>query len=112
MIELDAGPDGDRRSSLQRALQGLGMRLSMSKGRNSMPTLPRRSSEPVTLTGGPAGRPSAAGLGRLDEAGESRVDLQELGNGTLSPETREILLKARKERERNEAYSMLHNNAR
>jgi len=108
MIELDASPDGDQRSSIQRALQGLGMRLSMSRRKSSAPVPNvRRTSEPVILTGGP-GRPEWAGtpavLGHIAEAGESRLDLQELGNGTLSPGMREQLLQ---EAARIEAYKRL-----
>jgi len=108
MIELDASPDGDRRSSIQRALQGLGMRLSMSRRKSSAPVPNvRRTSEPVILTGGP-GRPEWAGtpavLGHIAEAGESRLDLQELGNVTLSPGMREQLLQ---EAARIEVYKRL-----
>jgi hypothetical protein len=42
IAELDAGRDGDRRSSLQRALQGFGMGRIMSKSRG----------DPIVLTGG------------------------------------------------------------
>jgi hypothetical protein len=98
IVELEASDHSDRHIGLRGALQGLGMRLSMRKRKSSItaPNLPR-TSEPMVLTGGPTNRPdwvmSSAGLGHIAEAGESRVDLQELGNGTLSPATREQLLK-------------------
>ena len=77
VAELDAGTDGDRRSSLQRALQGFGMgRISTRrKGSQTNPS-------PMTLSGGPTSRPpewgpvpspGAIGLGHNPEAGESRL---------------------------------------
>ncbi len=68
-VELDAGKDGDRRSSLQRALQGLGMGRMLS----------RRRSEPVPLAGGPKPEwtPSPReALGHIPEAGESHIQLE------------------------------------
>lgn len=92
VAELDAGTDGGRRSSLQRALQGFGMgRLSVR--RKSSQTNP----SPITLTGGPTSRhpewgpgpnPGAVGLGHIPEAGESLVRVHEAGD----TEMREIPL--------------------
>lgn len=75
LAELDAEPD--RRSSLQRTLQGFGMGR-MSIRRKSSQTNP----SPTTLPGGPTSRhpewgpgpnPGAVGLGHIPEAGESRL---------------------------------------
>ncbi|KAH6680169.1 hypothetical protein B0J14DRAFT_471485 [Halenospora varia] len=65
--ELDARPEDGRKSSLQRALYGLGMGRMMS----------RRRSDPVVLTGGPTKKaewtsPISPGLGHIPEAGESQ----------------------------------------
>ena len=94
------------------------MRLSMSGRRKSTtPTAnSRKTSDPQILTGGPTGRAewvaSPGGLGHIAEAGESRLHIQELGNGTLSPEIRDVLLqeqaREKNERERMEAYIRLH----
>lgn len=117
-VELDAGPDGDRRSSLQRALQGIGTRLSLKKKRKGS-AASVGTGQPV-LTGGPqpwVSMMSPAGLGYITEAGESRVDLEgsteeeeeedisELGNGTLKPGARDRIIR---EKERREAYRNLH----
>jgi hypothetical protein len=82
IAELDAGRDGDRRSSLQRALQGFGMGRIMS----------RRRSDPIVLTGGPTRqqeRPVNQGLGHIPEAGESRLHLDA---GVGRPQMTEISL--------------------
>jgi hypothetical protein len=82
IAELDAGRDGDRRSSLQRALEGFGMGRIMSK----------RRSDPVVLTGGPTRqqeRPVNQGLGHIAEAGESRLHLDA---GVGRPQMTEISL--------------------
>ncbi|PVH80002.1 hypothetical protein DL98DRAFT_460232 [Cadophora sp. DSE1049] len=86
LAELDAGRDGDRRSSFTRALQGLGMGRMVS----------RRRSEPVPLSGGPVrgpdGTPSPReGLFHIPEAGESAVRLEDRG-GMSSAQFREISL--------------------
>ncbi|KAF4627423.1 hypothetical protein G7Y89_g10728 [Cudoniella acicularis] len=65
--ELDSQPEEGRRSSLQRALYGLGMGRMVS----------RRRSDPIALSGGPAKRadwnsPASPGLGHIPEAGESQ----------------------------------------
>jgi hypothetical protein len=88
LAELDAGTDGDRISSLQRALQGFGMsRISIR--RKSSQTNP----SPMTLVGGILGRhpewgpgpnPGAVGLGHIPEAGESRVALGDTEMGEIS----------------------------
>ena len=82
IAELDAGRDGDRRSSLQRALEGFGMGRIIS----------RRRSDPVVLTGGPTRqqeRPVNQGLGHIPEAGESRLHLDA---GVGRPQMTEISL--------------------
>lgn len=88
--ELDAGQDGDRRSSLQRALQGMGLGRIASRRKSSTPSSrPRaRSDPPIVLTGGPTGRPEWAAnpnaLGHIAEAGESRLDLQEIPSSGMA----------------------------
>jgi len=80
LAELDAGPDGDRRSSLQRALQGFGMgRLSIRRKSSTTPsptTLPGRPAS-RTPDWGPKASPGASGLGHIPEAGESRVTVDD-----------------------------------
>jgi hypothetical protein len=83
IAELEAGRDGDRRSSLQRALHGLGMGRIVS----------RRRSDPVILTGGPTRQQDLLvnqGLGHILEAGESLLHL-DAGVGR-PPEMTEISL--------------------
>ncbi|KAH7419521.1 hypothetical protein BKA64DRAFT_19604 [Cadophora sp. MPI-SDFR-AT-0126] len=86
LAELDAGRDGDRRSSFTRALQGLGMGRMVS----------RRRSEPVPLPGGPVGSPDwtpspREALFHIPEAGESAVRLEDRGEMS-SAQFREISL--------------------
>ncbi|KAK0128355.1 hypothetical protein ONS95_000327 [Cadophora gregata] len=97
LAELDAGRDGDRRSSFTRALEGLGMGRMVS----------RRRSEPVPLAGGPVRGPEWTpspreapwqGLFHIPEAGESAVRLEgvrevvALGGGMSNAQFREISL--------------------
>jgi len=77
-VELDAAP-----SKFERALQGFGMGRLLSRRKSSTPTVTssRKTSDPVILTGGPTGRPDWA-LGHIPEAGESRLEIQEIPNTT------------------------------
>lgn len=97
VAELDAGKDGDRLSSLQRALQGFGMG-KLSTRRRSSQTNP----SPTTLSGGPTSRhpewgpgpnPGAVALGHIPEAGESKLRVHEGGD----TEMREISLMEQQE---------------
>jgi hypothetical protein len=82
IAELDAGRDGG--SSFQKVLQGFGMGRLLSRRKSLTPTVTssRRTSDPVMLTGGPAKHPewsvSPVGLGNITEAGESRIEIQEV----------------------------------
>lgn len=84
IVEMDAGADGDRRSSLQRTLQGVTRLVSMRRGNPS--ATHRKTPSQDQLTGGPSrpdwqqppGVPNASGtlghsLGHIAEAGESRI---------------------------------------
>lgn len=91
VVELEARPDSDRRSSLQRALQGMGLGRMMNK-RKSEPNSRRDSYGAPAQTGGPTSPdlPTAQGAGRamlghIPEAGESRIGVDNYvpGNGKL-----------------------------
>lgn len=124
LAELDAYPDGDRRTSFQKALQGMGMGRLLSRRKSSTPTIEsrRKSSDPI-LTGGPMGRPEYAmspvgmmGLGHIPEAGESVLEISEIrgdgGGGLTNAGLRELSLAERRAYERKEEqerqYAMAH----
>lgn len=91
VVELEAGADGDRRSSLQRAMQGVNRLVGMRQG-NSSPSHSKSPSQDQ-LTGGPsrpdwqqpANVPTTSGalghsLGHIAEAGESRLAVDNVVN--------------------------------
>lgn len=96
MAELDANP-----STFQRALQGFGLSRLLSRRKSSTPIIvsSRKTSEPVVLTGGPIGRVewvmTPNGLGHIPEAGESRLNIQEVSPGLSNAEMRELTLTER-----------------
>jgi hypothetical protein len=74
IIELDAGPDGDRRSSLQRAMQGVG--FSRVSGRRVSVDGRRRSSSGGAIARRDVG--AAPGMSaRLENVQEAEVDARE-----------------------------------
>lgn len=98
MAELEAQSGGDQRTSFQKALQGMGMGRILSRRRSSTQTIntPQRSSDPVTLTGGPTRRPewtqNQIGLGHIPEAGESRLEIKDIPSGLSDAELRKLTL--------------------
>ncbi|KAG4438365.1 hypothetical protein IFR05_006127, partial [Cadophora sp. M221] len=92
--ELDAGGDGDRRSSISSFLQGIGMGRMVSTSTSRRRS--RAGSDPVPLSGGPVRSPDwtpspREGLFHIPEAGESAVRL-EGGGGISNAQFREISL--------------------
>lgn len=105
MAELEAGADGDRRSGVQRVMQGMGLGRMLSRRLSRRQSEPiRRSQQSPVLTGGPQradwSPPAVMGggaLGHIPEAGESRVglDMQQVDLGTTglsNAQLREISL--------------------
>jgi hypothetical protein len=103
--ELDAGPDGDRRSSLQRAMQGMGLGRATSR-RNSQGTA-RRNSSGATVRQEMEAEPRTGN--RLEDVAETDHDRSGTAGGDEAGQAPPMVEK--QQIQENSALQMLHNPA-